>query len=274
MHSLQILVLGLMFTMTGAFASEAPLFDVHIHYSHDVWDKIPPERAILKLREAGITRAMVSSSSDEGTQRLYRAAPDLIIPALRPYRERGDLETWMHDESVVPYLEQRLERHRYAAIGEFHIDGEEAELPVVRWTVQLAKRYDLMLHVHSDADAIERIFKQDSSARILWAHAGFENGSRVREMLERYPNLWADLSFRWEIHRQGRFTGVWKALLEEHSDRFMLGVDTYTPLRWLQIQETLDWYEALFASLSETAARRIRHDNAERVFAFYSSRSD
>ena len=44
--------------------SDMTVFDAHIHYSHDVWDAIPPEDAIRRLREAGVERALVSSSSD------------------------------------------------------------------------------------------------------------------------------------------------------------------------------------------------------------------
>ena len=38
------------------------------------------------LRQAGLKKAFVSSSSDDGTQMLHKAAPDLIVPVLRPYR--------------------------------------------------------------------------------------------------------------------------------------------------------------------------------------------
>ncbi len=70
----------------GARAAEAPLpiFDSHLHYSHDAWERLPPKDAVAILRKAGLKGAMVSSSSDEGTQRLYEAAPDLVIPVLRP----------------------------------------------------------------------------------------------------------------------------------------------------------------------------------------------
>jgi len=246
-------------------AAGPPVFDVHIHYSHDAWDAIPPERAIAKLREAGIVRALVSSSSDEGTQRLYAAAPDLVIPALRPYRRLGEQGTWLHDETVTAYLEKRLAHHRYAAIGELHLSGHEADLPVMRRVVQLAREHGLMLHVHSDAEAIERLFAQDPEIRILWAHAGFEHGSRVQEMLERYPNLWADLSIRREIYVNGRFLPPWRELLQSHSDRFMVGVDTYTPQRWLEIREVLDGFEEWLAQLPYEVAEAIRYGNAARV---------
>ena len=104
-----------------AKAQPLPIFDAHMHYSHDAWDLVPVEQVIAILRKAGVRRALVSSSGDEGQQRLYRAAPDLIIPELRPYRTRGETGTWFRDESVIRYLEEKLSRHKYAAIGEYHI---------------------------------------------------------------------------------------------------------------------------------------------------------
>ena len=147
--------------------SPLPIFDAHLHYSHDAWERLPPKDAVALMRQAGLRRAMVSSSSDEGTQKLFAEAPDLVLPVLRPYRSRGEISSWMHDSSIVTHLESRLAKYRYVAIGEYHIYGADADLPVVRRVVQLARQHQLFLHSHSDADAIDRQFKQDPSARIL-----------------------------------------------------------------------------------------------------------
>ena len=250
-------------------AGTTPVFDAHIHYSHDAWEAFSPEDAIRRLREAGVNRAMVSSSSDEGTQRLYQADSSFVVPSLRPYRKRGELQTWMHDESVIPYLKERLHKYRYAAIGELHVDGEEANTTVMREVVRLAKQHGLMLHVHSDAQAIEYIFKQDPDARILWAHAGFEFAERVRELMVLQDNLWADLSFRYDIFPNGTVMPEWKELLVDHADRFLLGIDTYTPQRWLQIDEVMHWQRGLLAALPVDAARQIAYQNGERLTKKY-----
>jgi hypothetical protein len=39
-----------------------PIFDAHLHYSHDAWDLVPVEDVIALLRKAGVRRALVSSS--------------------------------------------------------------------------------------------------------------------------------------------------------------------------------------------------------------------
>src|SRR6185436_18714829 len=70
-----IFVLLLSLAGSCAVAAELPIFDAHVHYSHDAWANLPPQDAIAILRRAGIVRALVSSSGDEGTQRLVAEAP-------------------------------------------------------------------------------------------------------------------------------------------------------------------------------------------------------
>ena len=77
----------------AALAKELPIFDAHIHYSHDAVENLPPEDVAKILRRAGVGKALVSSSDDRGTQLLKRAAPDIIVPALRPDRRRGAIGT-------------------------------------------------------------------------------------------------------------------------------------------------------------------------------------
>jgi len=110
----------------------------------------------------------VSSSSDEGKQKPYAAAPDLVLPVLR------------------------------------HV-------------VQLAKEYRLFLHSLTGADAIDRQFKQDPNARILWC----------------------DLAFRSDhakvVGRSGKVEAGWRAAFLEFPDRFMVGTDSFTPERWYRV---------------------------------------
>ena len=70
---------------SGQAQERLPIFDAHVHYSDDAWANLPPREAIAILRKAGLSRALVSSSGDEGTQRLAMEAPDLVLRALRAY---------------------------------------------------------------------------------------------------------------------------------------------------------------------------------------------
>ena len=260
-------VCSLLFVAGPLHAAELPIFDAHVHYSHDAWDNLPPKEAVAILRKAGVKRALVSSSGDEGTQRLVAEAPDLVLPSLRPYRTRGDVGTWVRDETVIAFLENRLARHRYAAVGEFHLYGADAELPVPRRMVALAKQYGLVLHAHSDEDAIERLYRQYPEARILWAHSGFDRPESVRAMLGRHRNLWCDLAFRSDQGAGGKVPAEWRAVFTEFPDRFMVGTDTYTPERWHYIVEHANWSRAWLADLPPPLAERIAYRNADALFA-------
>ena len=254
-------------TPTLVGAAELPIFDAHVHYSHDAWAVVPPREAVALMRQAGLKRALVSSSNDEGTQKLVAEAPDLIVPELRPYRTRGDVSTWVRDEGVVAYVEERLRQYKYVAIGEFHLFGADADLPVPRRIVQLAKQHGLMLHAHSDADAVERLFQQYPDARILWAHSGFERPERVREMLRKHRNLWADLAFRSDHAAGGRLAPEWREAFLEFPDRFMVGTDTFVPERWHYIPEHAAWSRGWLADLPPDVAERIAWKNGEALVA-------
>jgi hypothetical protein len=247
-------------------AGALPIFDSHLHYSHDAWQQLPPPAAIAILRRAGLKAALVSSSSDEGTQQLHGEAPDLVIPVLRPYRTRGETSSWVRDDSVPAYLEQRLKTYRYAALGEYHVYGVDADLPVVRRVVQLARERGLYLHSHSDADAIEQQFAQDPSARILWAHAGFDAPDKVRNMLRLHKNLWCDLAFRSEHASNGKVDPAWRAAFLEFPDRFLVGSDTFTPERWHFVVEHANWSRQWLADLPADVAERIAYKNGDTLF--------
>ena len=49
--------------------SDLPLFDAHVHYNREAWEVLPPEAVITILDRAGVARALVSSTPDDGTLR-------------------------------------------------------------------------------------------------------------------------------------------------------------------------------------------------------------
>jgi predicted TIM-barrel fold metal-dependent hydrolase len=129
--------------------------------------------------------------------------------------------------------------------------------------VQLAQQYQLLLHAHSDVDAVERLFRQFPGARILWAHSGFERPERIRDLLKRYPNLWCDLAFRSDHATNGKIDPEWRAMFIEFPGRFLLGTDTYTPERWHFVGELARWSRAWLADLPGEVAERIAFRNGD-----------
>ncbi|HYB44650.1 MAG TPA: amidohydrolase, partial [Candidatus Methylomirabilis sp.] len=217
-------------------AGDGPLaiFDAHIHYSAPDWRSYPPERIIGILAAAGITRALVSSTPDDGTLALYVKDPARIVPILRPYRTPEDVGRWWQDPTVIPYLEERLKRRVHRGIGEFHLHGDQARTPVIRRMAELAARENLVLHAHSDSAAVDILFELEPRLRIIWAHAGMSSGpGEVGALMDRHAALWADLSIRnGDIAPGGVLDPDWRAVLVRHSDRFLVGTDTWTTSRW------------------------------------------
>ncbi len=255
-------IVGLSLTTPSAQA-QIPLVDAHIHYNHDVWNLLSPAEAIKILRKAGLKKAFVSSSNDDGTQMLYEIAPDLVVPVLRPYRRRGEISSWYHDETIVGMVEERLAKNHYAGIGELHVYGPNADRPVVRRIVELAAKYKIFLHAHSDIDAVERIFAQNPEARVLWAHSGFDSPEDVAMMLRKYKNLWTELAFRSEHAFNGKLDPQWRKVFLEFPDRFMIGTDTYTMERWYYVLKHAYWSRGWIADLPRDVGDNIAYRNAE-----------
>ena len=262
----------LLISTTHAFADKLPIFDVHIHYSHDAVKLVPPTEAVKALRAAGLSKALVSSSDDNGTQLLLEAAPDLIVPSLRPYRRRGEISTWMHDETILEYVEGNLAKNTYFAIGEFHAFGEDINTPVLQRIIELAKENHLLLHAHSDAEAIDLIFKTDPDALVLWAHSGFDRPEDVAEVLGRHKNLWADLAFRSDQSDGGAVADDWLQVFEAFPDRFMVGTDTFAPERWYYVEGHADFSREWISTLPVTLIERLAYRNADEMIAAVKAR--
>lgn len=250
-------------------ASTAPeLFDAHIHYSQDAWAQYTPEQAIAILRAAGIRRALVSSTPDEGTQRLYALAPDLVVPMLRPYRSRAEIGAWTRDPSVVAYVESTFRRGVHRGIGEFHIVPGDAATSVIRALIAMAIREDLWLQAHADEHAVAELARSDRRVKVLWAHAGLSaTPGAVRAVLDANPNVVAELALRSDVMWGQTIDPAWRELFLRYPDRFLVGTDTWTPSRWEDVASGHDRTRAWLAQLPPDVALRIASGNAERLFA-------
>src|SRR5437667_10314338 len=117
-----LLALGLLVVAAGPVHGQAlQIFDAHIHYSQSDWDALTPERALSVLARANVFRALVSSTPDDGTLKLYDRSPRGIVPFLRPYRNRRRIATWPHDVAVASYLEEPPKPAIARGIGSVHV---------------------------------------------------------------------------------------------------------------------------------------------------------
>jgi len=267
-----ILMLSCLILCGRAYAADAelhpvPIFDAHIHYNADVWGALPPARALEKLDEAGITRALVSATPAEGAERLYRMDPARIVPFLRPYADSSARYTWYKQAATIDYVREQLARIPYRGIGEFHVFGDDAGTAVVTEIIGLAREHRLALHAHTNLPGMQAILDHAPDIPVIWAHAGFNVPvALLNELLEKHPQLYLELSFREGITREGQLTPEWKALFAAHPRRCLVGMDTYTPGRWAELTELAVSERRWLRQLPPDTAAGIAHGNAERLF--------
>jgi hypothetical protein len=251
----------------SAQADDLPIFDTHLHFSQDAWALFSAQEILTLMDQAGVYRALVSSTPDDGTLQLYALAPDRIVPILRPYRTRADMTTWTRDGTVVAYVEERLQQGVYRGIGEFHMGAGDASLLAPRRFADLAADQNLFLHAHTDAVGVAELAALRSDANVLWAHAGMgATPATIDGLLARFPNLWVELALRTDVAPGGRLAPEWAALFTRYPDRFMIGTDTWVPSRWPQLPRLMADVRTWLRQLPPDLAERIASGNAEALF--------
>jgi len=205
---------------------------------------------------------MVSSSSDEGTQKLYAEAPDLVLPALRPYRTRARSNLGARPEHREP---PRVAAAAVPLRGDRRIPRlrRRRRLPVVRRVVQLAREHKLFLHSHSDAEP-----SNASSGRTQRrASCGRTPASTHRGRCARCCAGTRTCGATWP---SAATTPAWErstkagAQRSSNSPTVFVGTDTFTPERWHYVVEHARWSRQWLADLPREVAERIAWKNGRR----------
>ena len=194
------MLIALAFIAGPARADEPiEIFDAHMHYNWEPKPYYSVDEVLALFRKHRVTGILATSRPNTGTHALMDAKPAglQIVPFIRPYRVRADIQTWFGDPFIFDLVQDEFKRGYYRGIGEFHISGKAAEGEWVKKTVDFAVEHDLYLHAHADDIAVEILMRHNPRARIIWAHTGFGlSTDRVAEMLSKYPKLWGELSYR------------------------------------------------------------------------------
>lgn len=255
----------------GDGAKDLPIFDAHVHYKEPAWGPYPPGTVIELMDRSGVAMALVSSTPDEGTIKLYEYAPNRIVPEVRPYHGGYGSSNWTSFDGMFDYIRGRMDKYPHVGIGEFHLhDVAAADEGLLRQIAKLAAERGALLHIHSGAEPVSFMYVIDPGLTIIWAHAGMsEPPSVIGPMMDKHPRLFADLSYReWEILRGegGTLNPEWKALLEKHADRFMVGTDTWVNEQWAQYGDLVAMNRAWLAQFPKDLAEGFAYKNAEKLF--------
>ncbi|HAM75300.1 MAG TPA: 5-oxo-L-prolinase [Alcanivorax sp.] len=203
------------------------------------------------------------------------------------------------DMNAARHVQALIERYPglWRGIGEVitrHDDltaltaGETARAnhPALMKVYRLAGRYDLPVLLHSNLTSLreetpiylgelEDALRSNPDTRFVLAHAGTSGGVEkrqaplatlneiIRALLERYNNLYVDLSWSVREHyliKDGEPRAAWVALIEDHPDRFVLGSDVVG--HFDSIGAILGEYRPLLDALPKPVADKLRAENA------------
>ncbi len=257
-------------------AAKLPIFDAHMHYKEPAWEAFPPETVLKMMDRNGVAMALVSSTPDDGTIMLWEHAPDRIVPELRPYLGDWGSSNWTEFDGMADYIETRLEQYPHRGIGEFHVRAmETTNKGLLKLIAGMAREREIPIHIHSGAAPVEYFYEIDPDLTIIWAHAGMSEPPEViGPMMDKYLTLYADTSFReYDIlDRTGGMDKAWEVLLLRHSDRFMVGSDTWVNSQWADYDRLIASNREWLAMLPREAAEAIAYRNAERLFGIDVSR--
>jgi len=254
----------------GKAIKDVPIFDAHVHYKAPAWGPYPPATVIELMDKNGVAMALVSSTPDAGTIRLWQYAPKRIVPELRPYHGTAGSSNWTKTAGMLDYLKQRLAKYPHQGIGEFHIHTlDPTDEPLLRAVTQMAKARRIPIHIHSGARPVALLYRLEPSLTVIWAHAGMsEPADVVGRTMAKYPTLYADTSYR-EGDILGGSNGIdpaWRDVIERFQDRLMVGTDTWVNAQWDSYSELIATNRRWLSYFPRSIAEKIAYRNAERLF--------
>lgn len=165
-----------------------------------------------------------------------------------------------------------------------------SDSPTVLKIIDVVARFGRPIFWHFDArfmDEFERAMAHNSTVKIVWAHAaiGGAGFQRLRRNLQRFPNLYLDLSTGSPTLNRLLFPKapggpphflpdrrtvhpLWRELVEEFADRIMIpGLDLEAAgLQGLEHAPAIaDDFRHILSQLSPCAARKTGYETAERI---------
>jgi len=276
-----------------------PLADLHFHADKN----LSPADVLATMDRAGVRWAGAGpKGADTFWQPYVAAAPDRFLPfggqgAIGTRVQAQGEAAWTLKspelERYLPILEQGLRGGRLRGIGELFVNNQyshaagfqqtryPADSPLVQRLAGFSATYRVPLSIHMEAEAdsvrqLESLLDANPNAVVIWAHCGFTIApDQLQALMDKFPNLLCELSHRddsWHAPgmRTSPITGAgrqlktdWKAILEKHSDRFLIGTDVDD---FRQYPSIIDFYRAVLAQLTPEAAKQLAYGNAARLF--------
>ena len=264
----------------GAADYAGPLIDAHSHVS----SAGAVDAYVEAMKRHNVSRVVLLAVGGE-----QKDDPAWLAAAARKHPDRviaGLSVPDPTDEGAAARLDAALEKSRARVVGEVHMrqvgrkvfDRDPSGAAFGR-ILAVCARHGVPIVIHYEltdvaAAALDRALAAHRKATVILAHAGEGPPARVDGLLTRNPNLLVDLS---GMHFQrkpalasetGPMDPTWKALIERLPERFLMGVDVWSPRLFApaMLDRLLIWTRRVLGELRPETAERLAHRNAARVF--------
>ncbi len=190
---------------------------------------------------------------------------------LDPGLWQGIGEVFTRHDDLTALIDGDTPRANNEAMAKVYRLAAEHDLPVLLHSNITSKRERNPLYLAE----IEEALGQHPQTRFIWAHAGtsaeiHRHQERLKfllptleRLLERYPNLYIDLSWSlltpYLLDEQGTPRREWLRLVERFAERFMLGSDMVG--RFDKLGRELHGFDGFLDALPAEVARKVAHDN-------------
>ena len=276
------LVLAVLLAAGSAWAADygGPLIDAHSHV---------PNATAIDAYVAAMKRHNVVKVVLLGVGGLQKDDTIWLTAASKKYPDRVVAGLPLPDPTAgtaASQLELQLERGRPRVIGEVHLrqigrrtidrDPNSAAFGKI---LDVAGKFGVPIVIHyelTDAaeTALDRALAAHRKATIVLAHGGEGPPGRLDRLLQRNPNLVADLS---GMHFQrtpmlasetGSLDPGWKGLIEKMPDRFLIGVDVWAARLFepAMLDRLILWTRRILGELRPDVAERVAHRNAAKLY--------
>ena len=198
-----------------------PLIDAHVHLK--IWGfTYPIESLIAKMDAAGIVKVVLHVDSKTAMS-AYKKYPERIVPFIRVGSPQK--------KGLLTNLKKELNAEKFYGIGEVSLrhwsrrvgvregsgtsiesqkrkegGGKGVDTPgdslIMKEILDLAAQRDIPVAVHLDnfySGELESLLEHNSKGIVIWSHVGttpmrMTDPEVVSQMMDKYPNLYADLS--------------------------------------------------------------------------------
>ena len=255
---------------------QGPIIDAHSHVSSagaiDAYVAAMKKHNITKVVLLGV--GAVQKDDVAWIAAAAKKYPGVVVPGA-PVADPSD--------AGAAKAAEALDALKARALGEVH--GRQVSRKIDRDPATFGKLFALaasrgvpvVIHEELSDGAVKQLDAALAAHRktmVVLAHGGEGPPARVDGLLARNPNLYVDLS---GMHFQrkpalatetGPLDPAWKAVIEKHPDRFLIGIDVWAPRLFEppMLDKLMAWTRRILGELSPDVAARVASKNAATLF--------